>query len=345
MKNKGVLFTLAGFLVVLAVLRSAGDVGYWRRYAAMLGGLDAQEVAALTRPRLAIAGEPAGLPRATPEAESLLPDALAQAREAAQKQEVEALVVHRHGHRVFEYFSAGRDGGAEVAGGELAALPLALALGVLADNGRVSFDAALQSLRDAMPPAKGWGNPWSDAARARFTLRPAPPLLLQDADGDVAHTLAQRVWLPLRAGPASLWGRDDGALRVDCCMVARLDDWMRLGDLLLGQGRYEGERLASPDWIRHLLATDAEGRAHPAWLEQQEPWRGDEPPAARDTCWFDLGTDLRIWLAPRRGIAVLVWAGDGVARDTLIPNIILRGINDQAPAIGGGGLNELVPGH
>ena len=345
MKNKPLLFTVAGILLALAVLRSAGDTGYWRRYIAMLGGVDAGEVAALMHPRIAIAGEPSGLPRATPEAEGLLPDALAQARAAAQRQEVEALVVHRHGHRVFEYFADGRNGDAEVAGGELAALPFALALGVLAENGRVPFDVALKSLREAMPPEKGWGNPWSDAARARFTLRPAPPLLLQDADGDVAHTLAQRVWLPLHAGPASLWGRDDSALRVDCCMVARLDDWMRLGDLLLGQGRYEGERLASPDWIRHLLAADAEGRVRPAWLEQQQPWRGDEPPAARDTCWFDLGNDLRIWLAPRRGIAVLVWAGGGIARDTLIPNIILRGLNDQAPAIGGGGLNEMVPGH
>ncbi len=104
-------------------------------------------------------------------------------------------------------------------------------------------------LREAMPPAKGWGNPWSGAARARFALRPAPPLLLQDADGDVAHTLAQRVWLPLHAGPASLWGRDDGALRVDCCMVARLDDWMRLGRPAAGAGQVRGRapRLARLD--------------------------------------------------------------------------------------------------
>lgn len=345
MKNKALLFTLVGILLLLGVLRSAGDTGYWRRYIAMLGGVNAGQVAALARPRIAIAGEASGLPRATPEAESLLPDALAQAREAAEKQQVEALVVHRHGHRVFEYFAEGRSGKDEVAGGELSALPFALALGVLADNGRVPFDAALQALRAAMPPQKGWRNPWSEAARARFMLRPAPPMLLQDADGDVAHTLAQRVWLPLHAAPASLWGRDDTALRVDCCMVAQLDDWTRLGDLLLGQGRYEGERLASPDWIRHLLAADAEGKVHPAWLEQQQSWRGDEPPAARDTYWFDLGNDLRIWLAPRRGIAVLVWAGGGAARDTLIPNIILRGLNDQAPAIEGGGLNDMVPGH
>jgi hypothetical protein len=128
-------------------------------------------------------------------------------------------------------------------------------------------------------------------------------------------------------------------------MLARLDDWMRLGDLLLGQGNYAGQRIASPDWIRQLLARDAEGRAHPAWLAGQAPWQGDEPPVERDTFWFDLGRDLRIWLAPRRGIQVLVWAGGGQVRDTLVPNIILRGLNDQAPSIGGAGLHDLVPGH
>lgn len=343
--NRALLLGVAGVVLLLGALRAAGDTHYWRRYSAALGGARAEEDGALALPRLAVAGEAGGVPRATPEAESLLPAALAQAREAAGRQQIEALVVNRHGHRVFEYFADGRGGGSEVAGGELAALPYALAIGVLADNGRASFDAALQALRDAMPPADGWRNPWSRAARLRFALRPAPPLLLQDADGDVASTLSQRVWLPLHAGPASLWGRDDGAVRVDCCMVARLDDWMRLGDLLLGQGRYEGERIASPDWIRRLLAGDAQGHVHPVWLARQAPWSGDEPPVARDAYWFDLGTDLRLWLAPRRGLAILVWADDGVARDTLLPNIILRGLNDQAPAVEGSGLNELVPGH
>jgi hypothetical protein len=120
---------------------------------------------------------------------------------------------------------------------------------------------------------------------------------------------------------------------------------MRLGDLLLGAGTYEGERIASPDWIRQLLARDADGHAHPAWLAAQLPWSGDEPPVERDVFWFDLGGDVRIWLAPRRGLQVLVWSRGGGARDTLIPNIILRGLNDQAPPIGGGDLQDLVPGH
>jgi hypothetical protein len=176
-------------------------------------------------------------------------------------------------------------------------------------------------------------------------LHAAPPLLLKDADGDVATTLAQRAWQPLGAADAWLWGRDDAALRVDCCMVARVDDWMRVADLLLAQGTSSGTRLASPDWIRRLLARDASGHAHPAWLAAQSPWQGDEPPAEHDAYWFDLASDLRIWIAPRRGVQVLVWGAGGAARDTLIPNIILRGLADQAPSIGGSTLDELVPGH
>ncbi len=340
-----VLWIAVPLLVLLAALRVAGDSDYWNRYVAALAGVGAEGQLRLVAPRLRVAGQQSGIPRATPAAENLLEPALKDAREQAVAGGLWALLVHRHGHRVFEYFENGRDGAIVVAGGELAALPLALALGVLADNARAPFDAAAQAVRDAVVPASGWRNPWSRAAHARFNLHPAPALLLQDADGDVANTLSQRVWLPLGADDAWLWGRDDAALRVDCCMLARLDDWMRLGDLLLGQGSYEGQRIASPDWIRTLLARDADGHAHPVWLVQQAPWHGDEPLVERDAYWFDLGTDLRLWLAPRRGLQVLVWAGGGKARDTLIPNIILRGLNDQAPSPGGGNPGDLVPGH
>lgn len=338
-----ILSAIAVLLVLLAGLRTAGDAHFWMRYAATVLDAGAQAQARTIRPRLRIAGEPGGLPRATPVAESVLPAALAEAGEQARRRGLRALVVHRHGHRVHQQFADGIDGTRQVVGGELSAVPFALALGVLADHGRVSFDAALQALRDASATQPGWRNPWSRTARQRFTLRAAPPLLPQDADGDVATTLAQRVWQPLGAADAWLWGRDDAALRVDCCMVARLDDWMRLADLLLAQGTWAGTRLASPDWIRHLLARDASGHAHPVWLAMQAPWQGDEPPVERDAYWFDLASDLRIWIAPRRGVQVLVWGGG--ARDTLIPNIILRGLADQAPAIGGSTLDELVPGH
>jgi hypothetical protein len=343
---KKTLLVLAGLVVVLLVaLRMAGDDGYWRRYAAALGGLGAEQAARAIQPRLRIAGAPAPAPQASAEAEQILPAALAEASDVSGEQQLYAFIVHRHGHAVLEYFGGAREPTTRVAGGELSALPFALAIGVLADAGRVDFKAALQEIHEVTQQPAGWRNPWSAAAHFRFNLRAAPPLLLKDADGDVASTISQRVWMPLHADDAWLWGSGDNALRVDCCMVAQVTDWVRLGDLLLGQGTYQGERIASPDWIRQLLAVDADGRAHPVWLGDQHSWTGDEPPHARDTYWFDLAPDMRLWLVPRRGIAMLAWGRGDKARDTLIPNIILRGLTDQAPAVTGGSLNELVPGH
>lgn len=333
-----------GLLIAAAVvLRTAGDAEFWAHYVAALRGAPVERAAARVQPRLQLAGTVSALPRAEAIAERVAPEALVLAGEEAGRQQLRALVVHRHGHRVFEQFAAGSSGTSEVAGGELAAMPFALAIGVLADAGRIDRLAAVAAVREAAHPGDAWRNPWSAAARQRLALRAAPPLLLQDADGDVATTISQRVWLPLGAADAWLWGRDDTALRVDCCMVARVDDWMRLGDLLLNEGSYQGERIVSADWIRHLLAADADGRRHPVWLGAQQPWQGDEPPVARDALWFDLGTDLRLWLAPRRGLAVLVWGG--TPRDTLIPNIILRGLLDQVPVGGAAELDDLVPGH
>lgn len=298
----------------------------------------------LPAPRLRVAGQPSALPRATAEAEFIAPAALAAAEAEAKRQGLRALVVHRHGHRVFEYFARGTDATAELSGGELSALPFALAIGVLADGGRVGYAQAVEAVRQAslrgIDPASVGPRP----ARFRRDLRPAPPLLLQDGEGSAADTISRRVWQPLRADDAWLKGRDDRALRVDCCMRARLDDWMRLGDLLLGQGSVQGERIVSPDWIRHLLAADDRDVRHPVWLRDQAPWTGEEPPAVRDAFWFDLARGARLWLAPRRGLAVLVWGSGRSARDTLIPNIVLRGLTDQAPAVGGD-IDDIVPGH
>jgi hypothetical protein len=231
-----------------------------------------------------IAGEPAALARSAPEAESVAPAALEAARLEAVQQRWQGLVVHRHGHRVFEYFAAGRDGEEQVDGGVLGGALLRLSL----------------TAGDADP---------------------------HDATATAA-LVSERVWLPLHAADAALaYVGQVPQLR------ARLDDWMRVGDLLLGQGTYHGERIVAVDAVRQL-----------AMALLPAPWQGDEPLLARDALWFDLEPGLRLWLAPRRGLAVLAWAGEA-SRDTRIPNIILRGLNDQAPTIGDGGLEDIVPGH
>jgi hypothetical protein len=344
MKRRQLGVALA-LLLVVATLWTAGGAGYWRRYASALLGSGAEGAVDLVQPRLRLPGSASALPRATPEAELIAADALKLAADAARKQGAHALLVHRHGHRVFEYFGTARGGDVEVVGGELSAALLALSLGVLVDSRRIEPDAALAAIRAAAAPGEAWRNPWSAAAKRRFNLAAPPPLLLQDLDGSIANTISNRVWLPLGAADAALWGVDDAKLRLDCCAVARLNDWMRVGDLLLQQGGYQGQRIVSPDWIRQLLAADAQGQRHPVWLHQQSRWIGDEPPATREIYWFDLAGDMRLWLVPRRALAILYWADAQKSRDTLVPNIILRGLQDQLPAGGTAELNDLVPGH
>ena len=79
----------------------------------------------------------------------------------------------------------------------------------------------------------------------------------------------------------------------------------------------------------------------------QQPSSGAEPPAARDVFWFDLGPGVRLWLVPRRGLAVLGVVGiEQGARDTELPNLFIRALTDPAPAVNGtSSLDQLVPGH
>lgn len=237
-------------------------------------------------PGAPIAGAGEALPRAGAEAEFILAEALAAAREEAAGMGVRALIVHRRGHRVFEHFASGRSGMAQVSGGEL-----------------------------------GW---------AVLQLVLQEPQLPSD-EAAVAALVSERLWLPLRGGNA--WFSASGAASRQCCIRAALDDWMRVGDLLLGMGTYRGERIVSADAVRQLLAAHA-----PA------PAQGDEPLLARDGTAFDLAPELRLWLAPRRNLAILVWGSPEQAHDTLLPNLILRGLNDPAPAIGGD-ISDMVPGH
>ncbi len=239
------------------------------------------------RVRIAGVGEVAAVTRADAASELVLEEALQAAETEAMQQQVKAFIVHRRGHRVFEYFAAGISGASEIDGGELATAVLQLALHQPAD---AAADTAA-----------------------------------------IARHVSERIWLPLRAADA--WLVDAGqAGPGQCCIEAQLDDWLRVADLVNGLGAYQGERVVAPDAVRGLL----EG------LQLQ--WAGDESFLARDGIAFDLADGARLWLAPRRGLTMLVWADGVQAHDTLLPNILMRGLNDAAPSIGGD-ISDLVPGH
>jgi hypothetical protein len=346
------MIVIALALAALVVMRLAGGSDYWRRYFAADGSGAASLPASLIEPLVVIkGGDGGGAPVSTAADEGFEPAAVKEADKQAQALGFRALIVRRHGHVVLASFAKGLDRNSEMAGGDLSALPLALALGAMVDEGKPDAATALRQLQQSLLAGTSVvsRNPWSASSRAE--LSPPVSTLLPPALGAQlpAEVITQRVWQPIHAAPAALWGTSDRAVRLDCCMVARIEDWMRLGDVLLQQGSFEGERIASPGWVRRLLAGDGQGKLAPVWVPAQRSFTGDEPPAARETLWVDLGPDARLWLVPQRQLAILVWANAGSstpASDTLIPNIIIRGIVDQAlPTLGPPALHDLVPGH
>jgi CubicO group peptidase (beta-lactamase class C family) len=308
--KKLLLMALVAVVLLGALMLSVGDLG---------------------SSRVSMRGDgPRASPRAPPEEQGIAREAVDEALARAVALRSGALIVHRRGHRIAEHFGEGTTEESLVAGGDLARLLPALAAGVLVEEGRVGTDEALAAI-DRL----GSGEPFLPDA-----LQPDP-----------AQFLSQRVWQPLGAGEAWLQGSPDGDARLDCCIVARLGDWMRLSDLLLAQGEREGERVVRPQWVRELMSAPEPGAApRLRWLAAPAGFGGDEPPAARDAVAVDLAPDIRLWLVPSRQLAVLHKAADPeAARDTAIPNMLIRGIVDsRPPAIHEGGeaaIGDMVPRH
>lgn len=72
--------------------------------------------------------------------------------------------------------------------------------------------------------------------------------------------LEEKLWHPLGAG-AAFWNVDrdaaGGTALAFCCLNARLQDYARLGQLYLQEGRWRGERLLPADWVRAATEPDA----------------------------------------------------------------------------------------
>ena len=246
-------------------------------------------------------GDGGGLPRAEAGAEGFEAAALQAAAALAAEQHSTALLIMRHGHLVFEQY-AGRDGADTlVDGGEMADTLLLLAAGIA-----VGQDGLV------MPAAAPF-----DAARLSAAIGGA-------SGRSYPQYLSRNLWQSLNAAPAQWSG---GAVR------ARAVDWLRVAQLLLHDGRFEGTQVVPPGWV--------------ARLSQPREASGAEPFAAADMYYLRGPGATRLWLAPRSDLAVLrvAAAPPGAAIDeTRLPNMIVRALRDR-PASGGGSLNDLVPGH
>jgi CubicO group peptidase (beta-lactamase class C family) len=246
-------------------------------------------------------GDGGGLPRAAAADEGFDSVALEAAAAVARKLGAQALLVTRHGHLVYEQYVGGASAETLVDGGEFANTLLKLSAGIaVAQNGM-----AVPAMERFEPASMS-----AEIARAGGLSYP--------------QFLSRNLWQPLNAAPAQWYG---ASLR------ARASDWLRIAELLLQDGRFEGAQVVPRGWVQRLRTAPEASGAEPFAADDVQMLRG---PRA-----------TRMWLVPHLDLAVLCvgdWAAGAAIDETRLPNAIIRALRERQSSTGVN-LNDLVPGH
>jgi hypothetical protein len=252
-------------------------------------------------PGLIIAGgDGGGLPRATPEQEGLDAKGLDLAVSAGLGQGARALLITRHGHLLVERYARGTELGTLFDGGELSQALLMIASGVAVQRHGMSLpEPPLQPARFEQAIAAASGRSYPDF-------------------------VSREIWRPVHAASAR-WTSSG--------VSARGVDWLRVAQLLMHDGRFEGTQVVQAGWIPgHLgLVTGPDA----------------ETPAGREQIRLRGAGATRLWLVPRLDLAILSLADAPPAGTEVDESLVRRVITTirDLPATGGHGLNDLVPGH
>lgn len=199
------------------------------------------------------------------------------------------------------------------------------------------------------------------APGTRWLVQPCDAQLLahiiERATGEAYATyLSKALWKPIGASDAQLMlDEPGGTAHASCCLQARLSDWMRIGQLLANDGKFEGEQVLPPGWIRSMATPQGSGTpfGYQVWLAQPfVPATGAaEPYAADDLIALRGNGHTRLWVVPSLSLIILRFgtddSDDATWDDSRIPNLIVRGATDFVPKAQNGAtdLSKLVPNH
>jgi hypothetical protein len=287
------------------------------------------------RPHVVVAGGDAGgLPRALPADERIDAAALERALQDPAAAQWSAFVVMRDDHLVFEHYGHGLSADSIIDGGHFAEALIAMAAGAAAGQGALNPD----TMRGFDP----------DALRAAIE---------SGTQQQYASYLSNKIWRPINAAQAWIELPANGAATpADCCLHARVLDWMRVASLLVGDGHFEGKQVLPAGWAQRMARPLSLDAVRGFGLQLAPAAHGAEPFASAGVLFLRGPEHWRLWLVPTLKLAVLFGAAaptpaTGAARagdwdETRLANLVIRAVSDR-PAQPGDvtDLQRLVPGH
>ena len=329
-------------------------------------------------------------PREPPTSESLDPRALEAAAAYAGARRSLALIVSRHGYIVFEKYWQGTNFDTPVDSGALARVLTALAAGAAVSDRSIGWPEEpignfmpewqkdprgtitvlnLLQLSSGLAPAstRVRSDLLAQYLQRPLAAKPGDRWLDQSVDPELlAHVievatrrrysqyLSSAIWSRIGAADASLWvDHPGGAAHVDRGFIAHQGDWIRVAELLLTNGRYQGAEVLMPRWIAQLLQPARANNAFGSYIRLgTHTAAGMTPYEARDVLLIQGGGN-RLWIIPSMQLAILRTSDspDEASAtdwdDGRIPNLIVRGARDFVPAAAqpGADLRQLVPNH
>jgi hypothetical protein len=246
-------------------------------------------------------------------------------------------VVMRDEYLVFEHYGHGLAGDSVIDGGHFAEGLIAMAAGAAAQQGALNVDAMYGFDPGALRVAIESGT------QQRYE-----------------SYLSRKIWRPINAAPAWIELSAAGAAApADCCLHARILDWMRVAGLLAGDGRFEGKQVLPAGWVQRMSRPLSLDAVRGFGLQLAPAAHGAEPFAAAGVVFLRGPNRWRLWLVPTLKLAVLFGAaaperatgaaGAAGAADwdeTRLANLVIRAVSDR-PAQPGDvtDLQRLVPGH
>lgn len=159
--------------------------------------------------------------------------------------------------------------------------------------------------------------------------------------GQYQDYLSRELWCPLGNGEARLWlDKQGGTPRFYAALMARLQDWARIGLMLQNKGNFMGRQIVPADWVVEMLTPAKTNPNYGLHIWIGSPADGTreystdsplsvphkEPYAASDVFFFDGFGGQRVYVVPSKGLVI---ARAGVPSmtfdDSILVNTILGG--------------------
>jgi len=267
-------------------------------------------------------------PQVSPAEAGIDPTAIAQAVEYAGGRHTRALLIGRGNHLVFQKYWDDSTLATPVEIPGFTPALAALAVGTAINDKLIAgVDAPAANYLPSLVPA-------NSTVRDLLSSHTGTPEYEHDVDAlarllekvtsqEYPALVADRLWRPLEAGEFALVRRGRNApVRADCCMRARLGDWMRVGEALANDGVFMGNQLTPPGFVKQMLSPTH--KESPVGFQTHV----DGVFAAHDVARLESKGGQRLWLVPSLQLVILRFGrdpGNAGWDETMIPDTIIRG--------------------